>query len=131
MTITNLIEDKNIPIYGDGKNIRDRLYVRDHCTGIELTYKKGLVGETYNIGGKNERDNLYIAYTICELLDQKKPRSGGSYKDIITFVTDRPGHDRRYAIDASKIESQLGWQAQENFESGIDKTVDWYINIFS
>lgn len=129
--IRKALAGEPIPIYGDGKNIRDWLYVRDHCIGIELAYKKGRSGETYNIGGKNERDNLYIAYKICEIIDQKVPLEKGSYKDLITFVTDRPGHDRRYAIDAGKIENELGWQAEENFESGIDKTVDWYINLFS
>jgi dTDP-glucose 4,6-dehydratase len=120
-----------IPIYGDGKNIRDWLYVLDHCKGIALALKKGRSGETYNIGGKNERDNLYIAGKICELLDEKSPKpDGSSYRELITFVTDRPGHDRRYAIDASKIEDELGWRADEDFESGIGKTVDWYIQLF-
>ena len=120
-----------IPIYGDGKNIRDWLYVLDHCKGIELTFVKGRVGETYNIGGKNERDNLYIVDKICELLDAKKPRaSDSSYKELISFVTDRPGHDRRYAIDANKIETELNWRADEDFESGINKTVDWYLEMF-
>ncbi|MEN8249746.1 MAG: dTDP-glucose 4,6-dehydratase [Bacteroidota bacterium] len=128
--IRKALAGEPIPIYGDGKNIRDWLYVRDHCAGIELTYKTGSAGETYNIGGKNERDNLYIVNKICELMDQKTPRENDSYKDLITFVTDRPGHDRRYAIDASKIESELGWQAEENFETGIDKTVDWYLDVF-
>jgi dTDP-glucose 4,6-dehydratase len=129
--IRKALASEPIPIYGDGKNIRDWLYVLDHCKGIDLAFKKGVSGETYNIGGKNERDNLYIAGKICELLDEKSPLiNGGSYRDLITFVTDRPGHDRRYAIDASKIESQLGWQADEDFESGIGKTVDWYIELF-
>jgi dTDP-glucose 4,6-dehydratase len=118
-----------IPIYGDGENIRDWLYVLDHCKGIALAFAKGRVGETYNIGGKNERDNLYIVDKICELLDTKKPWvTGSSYKELISFVTDRPGHDKRYAIDANKIESELKWQADEDFESGINKTVDWYLN---
>jgi len=117
-----------IPIYGDGKNIRDWLYVLDHCKGIEIAFNKGKVGETYNIGGKNERNNLYIVDKLCELLDSKSPRSdGSSYKELISFVKDRPGHDRRYAIDATKIETELNWQADENFESGINKTVDWYL----
>ena len=120
-----------IPIYGDGKNIRDWLYVLDHCKGIALVLQEGRSGETYNIGGKNERDNLYIAGKICELLDEKSPKPDGtSYRELITFVTDRPGHDRRYAIDASKIEDELGWRADEDFESGIGKTVDWYIQLF-
>lgn len=129
--IRKAITGEPIPIYGDGKNIRDWLYVLDHCKGIELTFKTGRSGETYNIGGKNERNNLYIVDKICELLDSKKPQSNGtSYKELISFVTDRPGHDRRYAIDAYKIESELGWQADEDFESGINKTVGWYLNIF-
>jgi dTDP-glucose 4,6-dehydratase len=102
---------ESIPIYGDGRNIRDWLYVLDHCTGIDLAYHKGKSGETYNIGGRNERNNNYIAQKICELLDAKKPRSDGkSYTELITYVADRPGHDRRYAIDATKIERELGWR---------------------
>ncbi|MDC7994997.1 dTDP-glucose 4,6-dehydratase [Altibacter sp. HG106] len=116
-----------IPIYGDGKNVRDWLYVKDHCSGIQLALEKGSLGETYNIGGRNERENLYIAHTICDLLDRMKPKKSGSYHDQISFVTDRPGHDFRYAIDASKIENELGWKAEENFESGIEKTVAWYL----
>lgn len=121
-----------IPIYGDGKNVRDWLYVRDHCTGIDLAFHHGKTGETYNIGGRNERENIYIAKKICDILDEMIPEklSGSpytSYKELITFVNDRPGHDRRYAIDATKIESQLGWKAEENFESGIYKTVEWYL----
>lgn len=126
--IRKAISCEPIPIYGDGKNVRDWLYVLDHCKGIELAYKEGKTGETYNIGGKNERDNLYIVNKICSILDQKLPRTNGSsYKELINFVTDRPGHDKRYAIDATKIESKLGWKAQEDFESGILKTIDWYI----
>jgi dTDP-glucose 4,6-dehydratase len=129
--IRKALAGEPIPIYGDGKNIRDWLYVLDHCKGIALAYKKGFSGETYNIGGKNERDNLYIAGKICDLLDEKNPKpDGSSYRDLITFVKDRPGHDRRYAIDATKIEEELGWQADEDFESGIGKTVDWYIQLF-
>ena len=126
--IRNAIKKNPIPIYGDGKNIRDWLYVLDHCKGIDLAYHKGKAGETYNIGGRNERTNIYIAEKICEILDELKPRKNNkSYKELITFVTDRPGHDRRYAIDASKIENELGWRADENFESGIVKTVKWYL----
>ncbi|GGB77442.1 dTDP-glucose 4,6-dehydratase [Flavobacterium suaedae] len=125
--IRKAVSGENIPIYGDGKNIRDWLYVLDHCTGIELAYKKGRAGETYNIGGRNERNNLYIANKICELLDTMYPKTEGSYKDQITFVTDRPGHDLRYAIDADKIENELGWEANENFETGIVKTIEWYL----
>jgi len=120
-----------IPIYGDGKNIRDWLYVLDHCKGIDLAFQKGKPGETYNIGGKNERNNLEIADTICRILDQETPKKNkSSYKELITFVKDRPGHDFRYAIDASKIASELNWKAEENFETGIKKTVNWYLNKF-
>lgn len=120
-----------IPIYGDGKNIRDWLYVLDHCKGIDLVYHTGKSGNVYNIGGRNERTNLQIVDTITTLLDKKvepKKRIGkGSYKELITFVEDRAGHDRRYAIDATKIEDDLGWRADENFDSGIVKTIDWYL----
>jgi dTDP-glucose 4,6-dehydratase len=127
--IRKALKGENIPIYGDGKNIRDWLYVRDHCTGIDLVFHNGKSGETYNIGGRNERDNLFIVKHICEILDGKSARRDGkSYKEQITFVKDRAGHDRRYAIDATKIETALGWKAEENFESGIVKTVDWYLN---
>jgi dTDP-glucose 4,6-dehydratase len=118
-----------IPVYGQGTNIRDWLYVLDHCKGIDLVFHKGKSGETYNIGGRNERNNMFIVNHICELLDQKRPLSNGeSYKKFITFVADRPGHDLRYAIDATKIEKELGWKADENFETGIVKTVEWYLN---
>ncbi len=118
-----------IPIYGDGKNIRDWLYVLDHCTGIDLVYHKGKSGETYNIGGRNERDNLFIVNKICQILDEKRPLADGKkYSSLITYVQDRAGHDRRYAIDATKIETELGWRADENFETGILKTIDWYLN---
>ena len=125
--IRKAIAGEPIPIYGDGKNVRDWLYVKDHCTGIQLAIEQGRLGETYNIGGRNERENLYIAHTICDLLDELQPKEQ-SYKDQITFVTDRPGHDFRYAIDASKIENELGWKAKENFESGIKKTIQWYLD---
>ena len=128
--IRKAISGENIPIYGDGKNIRDWLYVLDHCKGIELVYQKGITGETYNIGGKNERDNLYIANLICEVLDKEKPKEK-SYKEQISFVKDRPGHDFRYAIDASKIENNLGWIAKENFETGIKKTIQWYLEKYN
>lgn len=124
--IRKAISGEAIPIYGDGKNIRDWLYVEDHCSGIDLAFKKGKAGETYNIGGKNERDNLYIANKICEILDELKPKDK-SYSEQIRFVKDRPGHDFRYAIDASKIENHLGWKANENFETGIVKTIEWYL----
>ncbi|MCK8523341.1 dTDP-glucose 4,6-dehydratase [Aquimarina sp. D1M17] len=126
--IRKAISGENIPIYGDGKNVRDWLYVLDHCKGIELVYKVGVSGETYNIGGRNERNNNYIAKTICELLDKMHPKGNNeSYKEQITYVKDRPGHDMRYAIDASKIEKELVWSADENFESGIVKTIEWYL----
>ena len=124
--IKNAINLKPIPIYGDGKNIRDWLYVLDHCKGIDMIYHEGNAGETYNIGGRNEKTNLDIVNEICEILDDKKPRvDGKKYSDLITFVKDRAGHDKRYAIDASKIENELNWKANENFSTGIIKTVDW------
>lgn len=126
--IRKAIAGEPIPIYGKGDNVRDWLYVLDHCKGIALVYDKGKPGETYNIGGKNERNNLYIANTICSLLDTMQPKSSGSYSEQITFVQDRPGHDMRYAIDAAKIEEELGWKADENFETGIVKTIEWYLN---
>jgi dTDP-glucose 4,6-dehydratase len=128
--IRKAIHGEAIPIYGDGKNIRDWLYVEDHCSGIDLAFQKGKAGETYNIGGKNERDNLYIAHKICDILDELRPKEE-SYSKQITFVTDRPGHDFRYAIDASKIESDLGWEANENFETGIIKTIEWYLTKYN
>ena len=128
--IRKAISGENIPIYGDGKNIRDWLYVLDHCKGVDLVYKTGKTGETYNIGGRNERDNLYIVDVICTILDKVRPAKK-SYKEQITFVKDRPGHDFRYAIDASKIEKELGWQADENFESGIKKTIEWYLKKYN
>jgi len=124
--IRKALNNESIPIYGDGKNIRDWLYVEDHCRGIDLAFQKGKVGETYNIGGKNERDNLYIAHKICDILDELKPKDK-PYSKLITFVKDRPGHDFRYAIDASKIETELKWSADENFETGIVKTIEWYL----
>lgn len=124
--IRKALTHQKIPIYGDGKNIRDWLYVLDHCKGIDLVYHEGNSGEVYNIGGRNERDNLYIAHKICEILDSLVPQEN-SYKQLITFVEDRAGHDRRYAIDATKLETKLGWEAEENFESGIVKTIKWYL----
>ena len=126
--IRKCLNGQNIPIYGDGKNVRDWLYVLDHCKGIELVFFKGRSGETYNVGGRNERNNLYIANTICELLNEMAPKAEGKYQDLITFVKDRPGHDLRYAIDATKLETELGWKADENFETGIKKTIAWYLN---
>ena len=128
--IRKALKGENIPIYGDGKNVRDWLYVLDHCKGIELAFKTGISGETYNIGGRNERNNLYIVDVVCSILNELQPKSEGKYQDQITFVTDRPGHDLRYAIDATKIENGLGWQADENFETGIKKTIVWYLKKF-
>ena len=128
--IRKALNNEDIPIYGDGKNIRDWLYVADHCKGIDLVFQKGKSGETYNIGGKNERDNLYIAHKICDILDELRPKEI-SYSEQIKFVKDRPGHDFRYAIDATKIENQLGWHANENFETGIVKTIKWYLKKYN
>jgi dTDP-glucose 4,6-dehydratase len=126
--IRKAIGGQPIPIYGDGMNVRDWLYVLDHAKGIELAFKNGRAGETYNIGGRNERTNNQIVHTICSLLDKEQPSAAGkSYKEQITFVKDRAGHDKRYAIDATKIETELGWKAEENFETGIIKTVQWYL----
>jgi len=129
--IRKAIHGENIPIYGNGKNVRDWLYVLDHCKGIELAFKTGKAGETYNIGGRNERNNLYIVDTVCSILNELQPKSEGKYQDQITFVKDRPGHDLRYAIDATKIENELGWKADENFESGIKKTIEWYLQKYN
>ncbi|WP_019037393.1 dTDP-glucose 4,6-dehydratase [Psychroflexus tropicus] len=128
--IRKAIQKQPIPIYGDGKNVRDWLYVDDHCKGIDLALHEGRLGETYNIGGKNERQNIYIASKICEILDDLRPEQA-PHKELIEYVTDRPGHDFRYAIDASKIENNLGWSANETFETGIQKTVKWYLNKYN
>ena len=125
--IRKCLNAENIPIYGDGKNIRDWLYVLDHCKAIDLIYHRGRSGETYNIGGRNERNNLQIVDAICSILDREVPRKEGKYSELITFVKDRAGHDRRYAIDATKLETELGWKADENFDTGIVKTVEWYL----
>ena len=123
--IRKALSNQNIPIYGDGKNIRDWLYVLDHCKGIDIAYHTGKSGETYNVGGRNERTNLQIVDRICTILDKEVPREdNSSYKDLITFVEDRAGHDRRYAIDATKLENELGWKADENFDTGIVKTIE-------
>jgi dTDP-glucose 4,6-dehydratase len=126
--IRKALSNQPIPIYGDGLNVRDWLYVLDHAKGIDLAFHKGVSGETYNIGGRNERTNLQIVDAICSILDSNRPsKNGKSFKEQITFVKDRAGHDKRYAIDASKLEKDLGWKAEENFESGIQKTIDWYL----
>lgn len=128
LVIVNALSGKNIPIYGDGKQIRDWLYVKDHCCAIRAVLDNGRVGETYNIGGCNEKKNIDIVKAICEILDELNPRIDGlSYREQIVFVKDRPGHDRRYAIDAGKIERELGWSPTETFETGIRKTVQWYL----
>ena len=125
--IKNALEKKPIPVYGDGKNTRDWLYVLDHCKGIDTVFHNGKNGETYNIGGRNEKTNLEIVNIVTTILDKEKPVANFSYKDLVAFVEDRAGHDRRYAIDASKIENDLGWRADENFDSGIVKTIKWYL----
>ncbi len=126
--IRKALDGEDIPIYGDGTNVRDWLYVLDHCQGIELVFKEGKSGETYVIGGNNEHNNLYIAERICSLLDAHYPKAKGSYREQISFVKDRPGHDQRYAIDASKIKTQLSWMPNESFDSGLEKTIVWYAN---
>ena len=128
LVIHHALEGKPLPIYGDGSNVRDWLYVGDHCSAIRRVLEAGKIGETYNIGGWNEMSNLDVVYTLCDRLDALRPKSKGSYRDQITYVTDRPGHDRRYAIDASKIERELGWKPAETFETGIQKTVAWYLD---
>ena len=125
--IRKCLAEESIPVYGNGQNIRDWLYVLDHCKAIDLIYHQGRSGETYNIGGHNEKNNLEIVHAVCRILDEKRPRKEGKYADLISFVTDRPGHDLRYAIDATKLTEGLGWRADENFESGIVKTVEWYL----
>ena len=129
LVILNALDSKPLPIYGDGQQIRDWLYVSDHCSAIREVLARGRLGETYNIGGWNEKANLDVVKTICLILDQLKPRAdGNSYANQITFVKDRPGHDRRYAIDASKVECEFGWKPAETFESGIRKTIQWYLD---
>lgn len=128
LVIHNALAGKPLPIYGDGSNVRDWLYVGDHCSAIRRVLEAGKVGETYNIGGCNEKTNLEVVHALCSMLDQAKPKGSGSYSDQITFVQDRPGHDRRYAINAAKIADELGWVPQETFESGIEKTVAWYLD---
>jgi dTDP-glucose 4,6-dehydratase len=128
LMIVNALAGKHLPIYGDGMQIRDWLYVKDHCSAIRRVLQKGKLGETYNVGGWNEKPNLEIVHTVCKLLDELRPKADGtSYATQITTVTDRPGHDRRYAIDARKLEQELGWKPAETFDSGIRKTVEWYL----
>jgi dTDP-glucose 4,6-dehydratase len=127
LIITNARAGKPLPIYGDGQQVRDWLYVSDHCAAIRRVLEAGKPGEVYNVGGWNEKANLEVVHTLCDILDQLDPKASGSYRDQITYVTDRPGHDRRYAIDARKIESELGWKPVETFDTGIRKTVQWYL----
>ena len=128
LMIVNALAGKPLPVYGDGQQIRDWLYVTDHCSGIRAVLAGGTLGETYNIGGWNEKANIDIVRTVCALLDELRPDAAGPYSRLITYVTDRPGHDRRYAIDARKIERELGWRPAETFETGIRKTVQWYLD---
>lgn len=128
LMILNALDGKPLPVYGDGLNIRDWLFVRDHCEAICQVLEKGRLGETYNVGGKNEIKNIDVVTTICRKLDALRPKASGRYEDQITYVTDRPGHDRRYAIDPTKIEREIGWKPAESFESGIDKTVRWFLD---
>ena len=128
LMILNALAGKPLPVYGKGNQIRDWLYVEDHARALVVVATTGAVGETYNIGGHNEKQNIDVVHTICDILDEVKPKVEGSYRDQITSVADRPGHDMRYAIDASKIQKELGWVPQETFESGIKKTVEWYLN---
>lgn len=129
LIIHNALNGKPLPIYGDGLNVRDWLYVGDHCAAIRAVLERGRVDETYNIGGWNEKSNIDVVHTLCDILDAAKPRAGGgSYRQLITFVPDRPGHDRRYAIDAAKIHRQLGWKPIETFEAGLKRTVRWYLD---
>lgn len=128
LIISHALQEKSLPVYGKGVNVRDWLYVLDHCKAVDLIFHKGVSGETYNIGGHNERNNITIVKTICAILDEKRPRTNGRrYEELITFVQDRAGHDLRYAINADKLTRELGWQADESFDTGIAKTVDWYL----
>ena len=128
LIIARALAGEPLPVYGDGRNVRDWLYVTDHCAAIRMVLEKGRVGETYNVGGDAERQNIEVVTGICELLDQRRPREDGKPRESqITYVTDRPGHDRRYAIDASKLQGELGWKPQYTFEQGIALTVDWYL----
>lgn len=127
LVIANALAGKPLPIYGDGQQVRDWLFVSDHCAAIRRVLEAGTPGETYNVGGWNEKANLDVVHTLCDMLDAQRPKAQGSYRDQITFVKDRPGHDRRYAIDARKLERELGWKPAETFETGIGKTVAWYL----
>ncbi|BAZ52244.1 dTDP-glucose 4,6-dehydratase [Nostoc sp. NIES-4103] len=128
LTIINALDSKPLPIYGDGQNIRDWLYVDDHCDALYLVLREGCIGETYNIGGQNEQTNLTVVQKICDILDQLTPKLNFQHSSLVTFVKDRPGHDKRYAINCHKISQNLGWQPKENFDTGLLKTVQWYLN---
>jgi len=128
LVILNCLDGKPLPVYGKGANVRDWLFVDDHVKALCLVNEKGVPGETYNVGGHNERTNLEVVKTICTIMDELRPRANGKYEDLITYVTDRPGHDLRYAIDPSKLMNDLGWRPEENFETGIRKTVQWYLD---
>ena len=127
LMIASALAGKPLPVYGDGRNVRDWLYVLDHCEAVRLVLERGRVGETYNIGGGAEKANIDLVRLLCALLDEAQPRKTGNYAELISFVKDRPGHDRRYAIDSAKIARELGWQPRESFESGLRKTVGWYV----
>ncbi|MBA2354351.1 MAG: dTDP-glucose 4,6-dehydratase [Acidobacteria bacterium] len=128
LMIHNALAGKALPVYGDGQNVRDWLYVEDHCSAIVRVLEAGRPGETYNIGGNSEQRNLAVVHTLCDILQELAPRASGTYKDLITYVRDRPGHDRRYAIDPTKIRSELAWEPTETFESGLRRTVQWYLD---
>ena len=128
LIITKALNFEPLPVYGDGTNIRDWLYVEDHCSAIETVVEKGQVGEVYNVGGNEEKQNIQVVHALCDILDELQPVAGKCRRDLITFVKDRPGHDQRYAIDSSKLQNNLNWQPAESFESGIKKTVQWYLN---
>ena len=128
LMIINCLDWKPLPVYGNGENIRDWLFVKDHCTALEIIFSQGEIGETYNIGGSNEVKNIDIVKSICDIMDELKPSKNGSYRQLISFVDDRPGHDKRYAVDSTKLHNTLKWEPKESFSSGIKKTIDWYIN---
>jgi dTDP-glucose 4,6-dehydratase len=128
LMIANALAGKPLPVYGDGQNVRDWLYVGDHCSAIRAVLAQGRIGEVYNIGGNAEKKNIDVVRTLCSTLDRLLPRPQGSYADLVTFVKDRPGHDRRYAIDATKIRTELGWTPSETFDTGLEKTIRWYLD---
>jgi dTDP-glucose 4,6-dehydratase len=128
LMIVNALAGKPLPVYGDGRQVRDWLYVKDHCSAIREVLARGRLGETYNVGGWNEKPNIEIVHAVCALLDELRPHRDGPHARLVTHVADRPGHDRRYAIDAGKIERELGWRPAETFESGLRKTVRWYLD---